>query len=279
MNPGEMGASVAAAARSTGHTVLWCDGGRGERTHQRATEAGLEAVHDMDDFIARSEVLLSVCPPHAAGEVAAQAARRGFSGLYLDANAVSPGSARGVCASVTGAGARYVDGGIIGPPARKPGSTRLYLSGEHAAEAVPLFQGSLLEPMMLDGNTFAASAMKMSYAAWTKGSTALQANVRALARASGVEEALNREWELSQPGLEQRSRGSITGSAFKAWRWIAEMHEIADTFEAADLPDGFHRAAAEIYTRLQEFKDQDPPPLEEALAALLTQRAAPTGDG
>ena len=80
------------------------------------------------------------------------------------------------------------------------------------------------------------------------------------------------EWALSQPGLEQRAVGSVTGSAFKAWRWIAEMHEIADTFDAAELPGDFHRGAADVYTRQSQFKNVTPAPeLGAVLASMLAK--------
>jgi len=272
MHPGEMGASVAAAARSTGCTVLWCDAGRGPRTRERAQRAGLEAVDSIQELSERAQVLLSVCPPHAAGDVARDAALAGFRGVYVDANAVAPATASEVARCVSEAGATFVDGGIIGPPAWKPDLTRLYLAGDAAPRVEALFQGSMLEPILLSGEPFAASSLKMAYAAWTKGSIALLANVRALARACGIEEALRREWELSQPGVEARSRASVTGSAFKAWRWIAEMREIAASFEAAGLPGDFHHGAAEIYTRMQQFKDGEAPDLDQVLTAVLESK-------
>ena len=95
----------------------------------------------------------------------------------------------------------------------------------------------------------AASAVKMAYASWTKGSAALLLAARALARAEGVEETLLAEWGISQPGLEERSARAAGAAAAKGWRWIAEMEEIAATMAAAGLPEGFHQAAAEIYRR------------------------------
>ena len=95
----------------------------------------------------------------------------------------------------------------------------------------------------------AASALKMAYASWTKGSAALLLAARALARAEGVEEALLAEWGISQPGLAERSARAAGSAAAKGWRWVAEMEEIAAAMAAAGLPDGFHQAAAEVYRR------------------------------
>jgi 3-hydroxyisobutyrate dehydrogenase-like beta-hydroxyacid dehydrogenase len=197
-------------------------------------------------------------------------AAAGFRGLYVDGNAIAPATTRSVGAIVQAAGARFADGGIIGPPVRQAGSTRLYLSGQHAAEAAALFAGSLLDARAMDGPPDAASSLKMCYAAWTKGTTALLAGIRSLAASLEVEAALVEEWDLSQQGLEQRSRASVCGNAFKAWRWIAEMHEIAATFRDAGLPPGFHEAAAEVYQRLEGFKDDRDPPLAAVTRAMLS---------
>jgi Domain of unknown function (DUF1932) len=181
----------------------------------------------------------------------------GFEGVYVDANAISPGTAREVAGIVEGGGASYVDGGIIGTPPVAPGFIRLYLSGPRAGEVCDLFDGSLVDARVVDhdagsggaGAIGAASAVKMAYASWTKGTAALLLAARALARAEGVEETLLAEWGISQPGLEARSAGAAESAAAKGWRWIAEMEEIAATMTAAGLPGGFHQAAAEIYRR------------------------------
>jgi 3-hydroxyisobutyrate dehydrogenase-like beta-hydroxyacid dehydrogenase len=198
---------------------------------------------------ARSAVIVSVCPPHAALDVARQVA--GFRGLYLDANAISPATAGEVAAIVAAGGAGYVDGGIIGPPPVAPELTRLYLSGPRAAEVQALFGGTDVDARVIP-SPGSASAVKMAYASWTKGSAALLLAARALARAEGVEPVLLGEWGISQPGLERRSAAAAGSATAKGWRWVAEMEEIAATMAAAGLPDGFHQAAAEIYRRYQQ---------------------------
>ena len=168
----------------------------------------------------------------------------------------------------------FLDGGIIGPPAWKPGVARLYLSGSEAGSVAGLFEGSPLEAIAIGPEPGAASAPKMAYAAYTKGTSALLAGILALAEREGVAEALREEWAISQAELAAGGEARALGTAAKAWRFAGEMEEIADTFAGAGLPDGFHRAAAEIYRRLTEFKDvPEPPALEEALAALLAERA------
>jgi 3-hydroxyisobutyrate dehydrogenase-like beta-hydroxyacid dehydrogenase len=248
LHPGEMGAAVGGCLVSGGHAVLWDPSGRSRASTGRALAAELTGV-EFGALVARSSVILSICPPHAALDVARQVADAGFGGVYVDANAISVATAERVASVVTAAGADYVDGGIIGLPPEKTGHTRLYLSGPRAAEVRALFARSALDARIADGPPYAASAVKMAYAAWTKGSGALLLACRALARAEGVEQTLLAEWAMSQPGLAARSEGSAGAAAAKGWRWVAEMEEIAASMAAAGLPPGFHQAAAEIYHR------------------------------
>jgi 3-hydroxyisobutyrate dehydrogenase-like beta-hydroxyacid dehydrogenase len=247
LHPGDMGAAVGRCLTGRGHEVLWASEGRGPDTAARAAAAGLTDAGTIAALAARAEVIVSVCPPHAALDVAW--AVHGFGGLYVDANAVSPGTAREVARLICESGGRYVDGGIIGPPPEKPDVTRLYLSGGDAEQVAALFAGTPLDARVISGSATAASAVKMAYAGWTKGTAALLLSVRALAREQGVEDTLLAEWALSQPGLDARSAGAARSAAAKGWRWVAEMEEIGATMSAAGLPDGFHQAAAEIFRR------------------------------
>ncbi|HKD33962.1 MAG TPA: DUF1932 domain-containing protein [Gaiellaceae bacterium] len=244
LHPGEMGAAVGENLLAAGHHVLWASLGRSAETRARAELAGLEDARTVEALARRSEVILSICPPHAALEVARSVA--GFEGIYVDANAVSPATAREI-------GGRFVDGGIIGPPPLEPGTTRLYLAGEEADAVAALFQRTLLEPHVISDEPGAASALKMAYAAWTKGTAAMLIAIRALARAEGVDETLLEEWRRSQPALIDRSAAAARSADRKGWRWVAEMDEIASTFASAGLPDGFHKAAAEVF-RLVEAR-------------------------
>ncbi len=246
LHPGEMGAAIGATLTGRGLTVLWAGEGRSEGTGRRAEAAGLQDAGTLAALCERSDVVISICPPHAALDVASAVAKTGFGGTYLDANAISPELASQVGEVV--AGASFVDGGVIGPPPRERGATRLYLSGSGAAELAEVLDGGALEAIALsEGGTTAASALKMSYAAWTKGTAALLLALRATAQAHGVEQPLLAEWARSQPELAQRWRSAQHSAQTKGWRWTAEMIEIAATFAAAGQPDGFHKAAAEVY--------------------------------
>ena len=257
LHPGEMGAALGAVLAAAGHEVLWSSAGRSEATARRAADAGLGDAGTVDGLTRDCDAILSVCPPHAALDVARAAA--GFRGVFVDANAVSPATTREVGAIV--GGARFVDGGIVGAPPRTAGDTRLYLSGPAAAEAAALFDTTIVATPVLSDRVGDASAMKMAYAAYTKGAAALVLAVRALARESGLEEALLADWDASLPELPRRSLQAARSAAAKGWRWDFEMEEIAATFAGAGLPDGFHRAAAELFRRTPRI---DGAPADEA---------------
>jgi 3-hydroxyisobutyrate dehydrogenase-like beta-hydroxyacid dehydrogenase len=255
LHPGEMGASLGAVLTKAGHEVLYVASGRSSATRERAVQAGLRDAGSLPALLEQVGVVLSVCPPSAALDVATDVMQAGFGGLYLDANAIAPQSALEIAALVQAGQATYVDGGIIGAPVRAPGQTCLYLSGAAAPVVADLFAGSMLKTRVLGEALQAASALKMAYAAWSKGSAALLLASRALARAAGVEEALVQEWQDSSPELLVRVERAATSSAKKGWRWVGEMEEIASSLRQHDLPDGFHMAAAEVFRRLEGFKD------------------------
>ncbi len=267
LHPGAMGSAVGEVWHGLGLRVHWLPEGRSAASSRRAEAAGLLGT-DLDTALGRCTLVASICPPHAALTVAAQVFERGYRGLYLDANAISPQASASIAELASRAGAQYVDGGIIGPPPRGNATARLYLSGPHAAELAPRLAGAGLSTQALAGGLCQASALKMAFAAWNKGAQALLADVHALADTHGVREALEAEWALLEPDAAERTRRMLT-NAPKAWRWSGEMREIADTFGAAGLPEGFHRAAAEVYDRLAGFKDAaEPPPLAGIVAAL-----------
>jgi 3-hydroxyisobutyrate dehydrogenase-like beta-hydroxyacid dehydrogenase len=244
-----MGAAVGQCLTGAGYRVLWASEGRGPETAARARAAGLADAGTAAEMAERADVILSICPPHAALDTAW--AVQGFGGLYVDANAIAPATAREVALMVEEGGATYIDGGIIGlpPTPLTKGSTRLYLSGADAGTVRHLFDRTPLDARVIGGGTWSASAVKMAYASWTKGTAALVLTARALARAQGVEDVLLAEWELSQPALADRSSDAARSAAAKGWRWVAEMEEIAASMAAVGLPDGFHQAAAEIFRR------------------------------
>jgi len=281
LHPGEMGAAVGGCLAEAGHMVCWASAGRGPDTAARARRAGLADAGTVAGLAARSDVIISVCPPHAAVEVAravaagqpadGRLAAAGFRGVFVDANAISPDTSRAVAGIAEAGGASYVDGGIIGLPPAAAGGTRLYLSGPRAGDIRDLFAGTGVDARIVDDRIGSASAVKMAYAAWTKGTAALLLVARALATAEGVQDALLTEWALSQPDLADRTRRAARSAARKGWRWVAEMEEIADSMAAAGLPQGFHQAAAEVFRRQPRAAAGDEVSAEAVLGALLAR--------
>jgi 3-hydroxyisobutyrate dehydrogenase-like beta-hydroxyacid dehydrogenase len=265
LHPGAMGSTVGRAAVGAGHSVSWV--GEGRSAASRARAEGFTELRCLDD-VASLDAVLSVCPPEAATELADAVLATGFRGLYVDANAIAPATTRTIAERVARAGGRFVDGGLIGPPARRAGTTRLYLSGPEAALVAEWFAGSVLEAIVVGDEAGAASALKMAYAAWSKATSALLLGVAALAEHEGVADALRGEWDRSQPGLTARLLATAPGVAPKAWRFVAEMEEIAATFAAAGLTPRFHEGAAEVYRCLEAFKDREGVTLPETIAAL-----------
>ena len=270
LNPGAMGVSIAASARDAGHQVYWSAAGRSQASRQRAAEQNLIEVDSLAQLCAACDVILSICPPHAAESVAQSALAAGFQGLYCDGNAISPRKAQGIGAKLTAAGIDFVDGSIVGPPAWAAGATRFYLAGGSANRVADLFAGSLTQAMVIGEDVGRASALKMVFAAQTKGFAALISAIQATAEELGVRADLEREWGFRDPDAAAQTQNRVRQVMAKAWRFAGEMDEIAETFDMAGVPSGFFVAAGAVYERMTGFKDADEaPPLEEALAALL----------
>jgi 3-hydroxyisobutyrate dehydrogenase-like beta-hydroxyacid dehydrogenase len=267
-----MGAALATCLHGE---VYWASDGRSQATAARATEAGITDLGDLDSLVAAADVLLSVCPPAAARDVARQVSALGFGGLYVDLNAVAPATAIEISTLHT----RFVDGGIIGPPP-SPGEgnspdTRIYFSGEEASEVAGLFIGSRVKSRAIGPDPGQASALKMTYAAWTKGSSALLLSIAAVASQEGVLNELMAEWDASIPELRPRLDQVSSRIGRKAWRFVGEMEEIARTYADAGLPDGFHLAAAGLYSRLSDLKDHESDVTVEEIMRLLTEERSP----
>lgn len=273
LHPGAMGAAIGSALKPVAGQVVWAAEGRSDATAKRAELADLVALPDVEAVARHSDVIVSICPPHAAVEVAARVARA-LDGadrrprLYVDANATSPATMRRV-AGLLGA-ERVVDGAVIGGPAWTRGDTVLWLSGERAHEAAALFAGSPFEARVIGAPGAAvlgaASALKACFALRSKAVPALLLEVAAMARVHGVEAELTEQ--LGRVGVDFADLidGTVRGTSAKAWRWVGEMTEAADALVEAGLPDGFSRAAAEVYDRLAGAADAAGPGLTTAAA-------------
>ncbi|MBI5303842.1 MAG: DUF1932 domain-containing protein [Chloroflexi bacterium] len=269
LHPGEMGISVAASVRNSGHPVYWASEGRSADTRARADKYGLLDALTLKNLCAECSIIVSVCPPDAAENLALDVAAAGFAGLYVDANAISPQRAQRIGEMLARAGIAFVDGGIIGGPAWKPASTWLYLAGARAEEIAACFAAGPLETRVLSSRIGDASALKMCYAAYNKGTNALLAAIIATAENLGVRDALYAHWSQDDANFVANAEQRVRRSTAKAWRWVGEMEEIAATLDDAGMPGELHTAAAEIFRRLAPFKDaRAMPTMAEVLAAL-----------
>jgi 3-hydroxyisobutyrate dehydrogenase-like beta-hydroxyacid dehydrogenase len=270
LHPGEMGISIAAAAQNGAHDVYWVSEGRSKQTGDRAAKFDLHDAGTLAKLCETCSIMISVCPPHAAETVAQQVVDHAFTGLYVEANAISPQRAIRIGWMVTEAGGSFVDGGIIGGPAWEPGRTWLYLSGEKAPTVAACFSAGPLKTEVIGESMGKASALKMCFAAYTKGTTALLCAILATAETLGVREELQQQWSRDDSDFAGQATQRVRGVTGKAWRFAGEMDEISATFTEAGLPGGFHAAAADIYRRITHFKNAPATPfLQDVLGALV----------
>jgi 3-hydroxyisobutyrate dehydrogenase-like beta-hydroxyacid dehydrogenase len=270
LHPGEMGVSIAASAINSGNSVYWVSQNRSDKSHVRAEQHHLIDAESLSQLCRICEVILCICPPHGAEDVANSVINHGFKGYYLDANAISPQRTAKIGQIMETNGIRFIDGGIIGGPAWKPKETQLYLSGKDARIIADCFSKGLLETKIIGDEIGKASALKMCYAAYSKGTTALLVAILAAAESLGVRNELYQQWDMDDSNFSDQTNRRATRVTAKAWRFEGEMYEIASTFQAAGLPSGFHEAAAEIYHRMAGFKDSsETPQLNDVLNALL----------
>lgn len=248
-----MGSSLGARLGSGGASVVVALDGRSDRTRRLASEAGLEDVGSLASLLGDAEVVLSVVPPGAAVEVAKEIAAHAGSAspLVADLNAVAPTTVLGVESVLAKAGLELVDGSISGPPPHRDGTTRVYLSGPRAAEVAALpFAG--VERVVVSDVVGAASAVKMCTASVYKGRVAVLAQALRTAHAHGVvEHVLD---DLSETGVADRDHtgATLARASAKAWRYVAEMEEIAATQAEAGLTPDLFRALAVVYADLAD---------------------------
>jgi 3-hydroxyisobutyrate dehydrogenase-like beta-hydroxyacid dehydrogenase len=248
-----MGAALGAAVKPAAGVVIWAAGGRSHATAKRAELADLIAVPDVGALAQRADLVVSICPPDAALAVAEEVAA-GLAGrdpdswpLYLDANAVAPATVRRVAALL--GPERVVDGAVIGPPAWERGQSVLWLSGPRADEVAELFAASPFDARLLGGELGAASALKACFALHSKALPAIWLEIAQAAEQAGVAEPLRGELRRFGVDLSERLAALSKSADDKAWRWAGEMDEAADAMAELGLPDGFSRAAAELYRR------------------------------
>ncbi len=253
-SPGDMGSGVGRELIARGFRVATCLAGRSERSRKLAEGAGFGLAESLDALVEAADIVLSILPPASAegfaGEAAAALRRTGARPAFADCNAIAPATARRVAGHFSGTGATFIDAGIIGTaPGRSTLPTRFYCSGPDTS-ALEALDGPNLSVRRLGDDIGRASAMKMVYAATTKGTFTLHAAALIAARTYGLSNPFHAELEESRPAEFAAMNRIVPRLPLDAARWVGEMHEISETFAAAGLPADFHQGAAEVFELL-----------------------------
>ena len=250
LSPGDMGHDVGRALSRHGLDVITCLKGRSDRTRSLSQKAGIRDVGSLDRMVSEADLILSILVPaeveDSAREVAAALQRTGCDTFFADCNAVSPQTAEAIHEIMTDAGGRFIDASIIGEPPGRGTPPRFYVSGEHA-DVMAEITGKEIDVRLIGDQVGQASAIKMCYAGLTKGTFALYFAVLTAAEAMGLSDELRSEFMFSQPEAHSRMERHLPALPVKASRWVAEMQEIAATFEAAGVTPFLHQGAADIY--------------------------------
>ncbi len=253
--PGDMGHGVGAALGAAGHSVVTCLTGRSDATRALAAKAGMQDASTLVSLVESSDIILSILPPSAAvmqaTEIAAAMRQAAKTPVYVDCNAISPTTAREVGNIIAATGAIFTDAGIIGLAPGKGGGTRFYVSGADVSAMLSL-DGKGFDVIGLGEEVGRASAMKMVYAALTKGTWTLQTAVMLAAEKLGLTEELSEEFAFSQKPALEAMRARIPRLPADSQRWIGEMEEIAATFGGAGVTPHFHEGAADIFRVLAQ---------------------------
>jgi len=279
LSPGDMGHSVGQVLVEHGLRVITCLEGRSERTRGLAGEVGIEDVESYAEMVRQADLLLSILvpaqAPYAASRVASALRETAGDLAYVDCNAIAPQTVRAIGDEITSAGGQFIDASIVGGPPRGGSSPRFYASGPNTSPFEALAEYGL-NVVVLGDQVGQASAIKMCYAALTKGSSALMIELLTAAQALGVLEALAQEFEQSQSANWARMQ-HLPGVPMKSRRWVGEMEEIAKCFSGVGMTPRILTGAADMYrlvgaTRLADRtpEDTDPlPSLDEMLSALV----------
>lgn len=250
LSPGDMGHAVGQVLRTRGFDVISYLKNRSQRTKDLANLAGIREVPDLSKMVIQADLILSILVPENALDTARTVAnsirKSNTSVTYADCNAVSPETTKKIESIICLSGSDYVDASIIGNP---PGSgipTRFYVSGVHS-EVMSNLDGNGITTVDLGNTIGQASAIKMCYAALTKGTFALHTAVLAAAEAMNLTSELREEFINSQSDAYLQMEKTIPSLHTKAFRWVGEMNEIASSFANVGVTPAFHQGAAKIY--------------------------------
>jgi L-threonate 2-dehydrogenase len=268
---GMMGAGVGRRLAESGAEVRTWLAGRSPKSAERASTAGMKPAPDEHALLSGADFFLSILPPGEAPALARRLAPAlaalDTKPVYVDCNAVSPPTAIEIGGIIAPSGADFVDGGIIGGPPRPGYSPTIYASGPKAGQTA-IIRDWGIDWRVIDGPVGAASALKMSYAGITKGTTAIASAMLLGAARFGCEQALIAELSESQPEMLARFRGGIPRMYDKAYRWVAEMQEISEFLEQSPASRDIYAAVARLYDDLARAYDEKSPGPDNAVRAL-----------
>ncbi|MFG1795799.1 DUF1932 domain-containing protein [Nocardia sp. NPDC049149] len=272
LHPGNMGSAIGARLATAGNTVLWHPGNRSATTRKRATEAELTAVDDLAELLSRADIVISVCPSAAAIDVAESVGEHQYSGIFVDANAVSPQQMQHIAGFLSEAGATVIDAAISGPPPRDAPTAKIFLAGPNVPRSVvrEILTEAGLEVEELGESPWAASALKMALISYQRPARMLAAIAHGLADQHGVADALVAEAVRTGNDF-LADRDALSGMAARAWRWIPEINEFAISLAEAGLPTDYADATAKLYQLFASDKDQWELPPAEVIQRLIAE--------
>lgn len=252
-SPGDMGQGVAMCIKAMGFNVCMASDGRSARTRSLGEEAGLTDCKSLEKLVETCDMVLSVLDPGSAitnaKAIAAACKATGRKIVFVECNAIAPGTMHEITGIMEGVGCTVVDAGIIGPPPRNGAKQRFYVSGPHA-QLMQRINSDQIQVRIAGEKIGDASAVKMCYAALTKGTTALGTELLIAARKLGVDQVLENEFAGSQADKYDALLKGAAGMPFKAYRWVPEMNEIAKTFGDAGMTPKIYQGASELYAQI-----------------------------
>ena len=285
LSPGDMGHAIGQLLKENELRALTCLAGRSGRTKQLSEQAGIIDVPNFNELVEQADVLMSVtvseAVPGLCREIAGAVKATGTDLLFAECNAIAPALSKEMEGVLSEAGARYVDASIIGGPPRNGSSPRVYVSGDNATEFEQLRDFGL-DVRNLGPQLGRASGIKMCYAAMTKGTTALHAELLIAAEKMGLTEAVMAEFAGSQPAVVTRMEGWMPTMPAKSRRWVSEMEEIERTFSDLGMTPNIFKGVADMYRMIgaTPLGDENPESRdkERGLAETIRKIAEAMGD-
>ena len=252
---GDMGHGIGQVLIPRGYDVLTALDGRSAHTRGLAEVAGIRDAGSIEAAVAEADVILSILPPDKAVDQATAVATAmratGAAPAFVDCNAISPLTMAAVAAALDGTGSTVIDCGIIGLNPVKTPPTRFYVSGPDCGPMLAL-ANDVMTVEQIGDQIGQASALKMVYAAGTKGNQALQTALLMAASKLGVLDPLMSEMAYSQAGPLKAMQTRVPFIPADAGRWAPEMEEIAATFGSVGVTPHFHQGAAEVFRLLDK---------------------------